>query len=387
MKGSTTPRSASLALAAPLAVWMIAFAPWAAAFDEAQPQAEPAPSAAVEPATPAEPAAEAAPAPDPRVAEAIKKLDDDRYAVRQAAQRELSEMGAPALELTAKTAAEGSLESSTRAVNVLLDWVDSKDPQLGVAALEVVAGLAKRPMEAAMARDRLAILREAIAIEAIRSLGGIVENDRSFGAGFVAGGNAPKQIVLSDDWKGGIEGLKHIADVRSATTLSLWSAPLDDAALPPLGAFSNLRRIELYGLSLTPELVDEVRKKLPNTMVEVRGGARLGIRGIDSIEVLPNSPAAKAGIMPHDVVTEFAGVEVKLFEDLTAQISKCKPGDTVPIKVRRGEQIVDLKVTFDRWGDDVASAIAPPATPVGEQGLFAPIPAQPLQPIPDPARR
>jgi membrane-associated protease RseP (regulator of RpoE activity) len=270
---------------------------------------------------------------------------------------------------------------------VLLDWVDAKDPQLSVAALEVVASLTKRPMEAALARDRLAILREAIAIEAIRSLGGVVENDRNYGVGLVVGGNAPKQIVLSDDWKGGVDGLKHIADVRTATTLSLWSAPLGDAAVSKLGDFTNLRRIELYGLSLTPELVDDVRKKLPNTMVEVRGGARLGIRGIDSIEVLPNSPAAKAGIMPRDLVTEFAGVEIKSFEDLTAQISKCKPGDTVTVKVKRGEQLLDKQVTFDRWGDDVASAIATPAAPVGQQGLFAPIPAPAPQPIPDGMRR
>lgn len=331
--------------------------------------------------------AEAASPTDQRVAELVQKLDNDRYAVRQAAQRELQSLGAPALKLTAQTATDGTLESSTRAVSVLLDWIDSKDPELSLAALEVVAGLTKRPIESAMAKDRLAVIREVVAIEAIRSLGGVVENDRGYGVGVIGGANAPKQIVLSDQWKGGIEGLKHIGDVRSATTLSLWSAPLDDAALPHLGGLTNLRRIELYGLALTPELVDKTREQLPNTIVEVRGGARLGIRGLDSQEVLPNSPAAKAGLIPHDVVKEFAGVEIKTFEDLTAQISKCKPGDTVDIKIMRGEQIIDKQVTFDRWGDDVASATSPPVPPVNQQGLFGRIPAPAPQPIVDPTRR
>lgn len=358
---------------------------WGAKDVQAQSAAPP-----ISPATVAEGPQEAHPASptDPRVADLVQKLDDDRYAVRQAAQRELHEIGAPALKLTAQAAADGTLESSTRAVNILLDWIDSKDPELSLAALEIVAGLTKRPIESAIAKDRLAIIREAVAIEAIRSLGGVVENDRGYGVGVIGGPNAPKQIVLSDEWKGGVEGLKHIGDVRTATTLSLWSAPLDDAALPQLGGFTNLRRIELYGLALTPELVDKTREKLPNTIVEVRGGARLGIRGLDSQEVLPNSPAAKAGLIPHDVVKEFAGVEINTFEDLTAQISKCKPGDTVDIKIMRGEQIIDKQVTFDRWGDDVASATSPPVPPVNQQGLFGriPAPAPAPQPIVDPTR-
>lgn len=62
---------------------------------------------------------------------------------------------------------------------------------------------------------------------------------------------------------------------------------------------------------MTPELVEKAREKLPNTILEVRGPARLGIRGLDAIEIVPNSPAAKAGLVVHDRIVEFAGKKIE----------------------------------------------------------------------------
>lgn len=306
------------------------------------------------------------------IASAIRGLDDDRYAVRQASQRQLTTTGLPALELTAQVASNGSLESSTRALNILWKWADSRDHELNRAALEKIAELANRPIEAAEAQRRLAVLREVVAIETIIKLGGRVDADRSFG--LVAGDGAPLQVIVGKEWTGGVEGLKHVADVRRATTLSLWSAPLDDEALPELERLGNLRRIELYGLALDADLVDKTREKLPNTMVEVRGPARLGIRGLDAIEIVPNSPAAKAGLVVHDRIVEFGGKKIETFEQLTAEIGKCKAGETVDIKFMRGAETREAKVTFDAWGEDVESHVVRPDAPPRNQGLFGPIP-------------
>lgn len=316
-------------------------------------------------------AAIAKPPASPDLAETIKQLDDDQYAMRQAAQRQLIAMGSPALEATAEVAATGSLESSTRAVNILWKWADSKDKSVNRAALEKLAALANRPVEAADAQRRLAILLELEAIEKIVELGGQVEADRSYG--LVSGDGAPLQVIIGKNWEGGVDGLKHVADIRRATTLSLWSAPLDDEAMPRLATLKNLRRIELYGLQLTPELVDQAREKLPNTMIEVRGPARLGIRGLDAIEIVPNSPAAKAGLVVHDRITEFNGTKIDTFEQLTAEIGKCKAGDSVLIKFMRGTETRGAKVTFDAWGDDLGTP-APGDAPAAAQGLFGPIP-------------
>jgi hypothetical protein len=316
--------------------------------------------------------------------ESIRQLDDDEYAVRQAAQRKLTQLGMPALELTAQAAATGSLESSTRAVNILWKWADSNDASLNQLALAKLAELTNRPVEAAEAQRRLAVLREAVAMKAIVELGGRVDADRSFG---MMGGNAgPLQVMIGKDWRGGVDGLKHVADIRRATTLSLWSAPLGDEVLPQLEELGHVRRLELYGLELTPERVEQSRQKLPNTMVEVRGPARLGIRGLDAIEIVPNSPAAKAGLVVHDRIIEFAGQKIETFEQLTAEIGKCDAGDTVDVKFIRGTETRDAKVTFDAWGDDLGAPPVQPNVPPAAQGLFGPIPravpAGPLQRLP-----
>jgi hypothetical protein len=294
----------------------------------------------------------------------VRALDDDRYAVREAAQKQLMSIGAQALEAVAKVAVSGSLESSTRAVSVLLAWAESKDGKLSEAALERIARLESRPIEAAMAAERLAEIREGEAIEAIKSLGGRFDYDRTFG---IAGGTRPPiQVILGPQWKGGTEGLHHLASIRGITTLSLWSAPLDDSAAEDLMALPQLRKLDLYGTSLSEESIAKIKNKLPQTFIDVRpGGARLGIRGINCEEVLKDSPAQKSGIKPQDRIIEFAGQpldqaksQAEQFEELTKLISECKPGDSKPIKVARrnlqagAADTVELKVTFDRWGDD-----------------------------------
>ena len=131
---------------------------------------------------------------------------------------------------------------------------------------------------------------------------------------------------------------------------------------------------------MTPELVEKSREKLPNTIVAVRGPARLGIRGIEAVEIVPNSPAAKAGLIVHDRIVEFNGKPVNTgkpiddFDALTAEISKCKAGDTVDIKFVRGTETREAKVTFDAWGADIGPQLPQADAPPGAQGLFGPIP-------------
>jgi serine protease Do len=74
-------------------------------------------------------------------------------------------------------------------------------------------------------------------------------------------------------------------------------------------------------------------------------------------EVIPGSPAAKAGLKPDDLIVfmrvpnKDAGGEIeervvthcKLFKDIASQID---PGTTVKIVVRRGQQLLSLDVTF-----------------------------------------
>lgn len=61
-------------------------------------------------------------------------------------------------------------------------------------------------------------------------------------------------------------------------------------------------------------------------------------------EMPPNSPAAKAGLKEGDVLLEVAGVAFKRPSDMVDVSFFLSGGDRVPIKVRRGEEIVSVQV-------------------------------------------
>jgi hypothetical protein len=324
----------------------------------------PAPSAP----TLSAPTAAAAPAgPTPQeVLDEVDQLDDDRYGVREAAQKKLQARGLEALPEVGRTAASGSLESATRAVNILLQWSQSEDNALSLGALEHLAALTNRPAESAMAANRLATVRERAAMEAIVKLGGKVEFDRQ--VPIVIGDRRSVQVIIGPKWTGGVEGLKHLEAVRSATTLSFYSSPISgEIAAGALKPLLSLQRIEFYGTPASPADVEKLHALMPHALVDIRGGARLGIQagpdmpgGAQVGDVQPGTAAEKAGLMRDDVITEFGGVAVADFKSLTAEIAKAKAGDRVTLKVLRpnplGQPLVPIEITveFDAWDDENA---------------------------------
>jgi serine protease Do len=61
-----------------------------------------------------------------------------------------------------------------------------------------------------------------------------------------------------------------------------------------------------------------------------------------------NSPAEKAGLQADDVVLRFGKDNIEDLQDLLTLIGKRRPGDEVPIRVRRGKEILNLKVVVGR---------------------------------------
>jgi serine protease Do len=63
-------------------------------------------------------------------------------------------------------------------------------------------------------------------------------------------------------------------------------------------------------------------------------------------EVLPGSPAAKAGMRPDDLIVYVDGEPVTSIAGFRDQMSRTRPGQTVKLEVRRGEKLeaVELKL-------------------------------------------
>jgi serine protease Do len=83
----------------------------------------------------------------------------------------------------------------------------------------------------------------------------------------------------------------------------------------------------------------------------------LGVRGdpdADSCkvsEVVPGSPAERAGLQADDVVVRFAGKTINTFEELTLQVQMRSPGDPVDVEVNRDGTILTLRAVLGRRPD------------------------------------
>jgi serine protease Do len=101
----------------------------------------------------------------------------------------------------------------------------------------------------------------------------------------------------------------------------------------------------------------KIAELLPDLKKSVRvegGGGRpfLGVMGDQQYTgegalirgVLSGGSAEKAGLLAGDIIVEFNGAKISKFTDLQGTILKCKIGDTVKVKVKRGEELMEFEM-------------------------------------------
>lgn len=54
------------------------------------------------------------------------------------------------------------------------------------------------------------------------------------------------------------------------------------------------------------------------------------------LEVIPDSPADKAGMKPNDVIQSMGGIQVRSFNDFVDALNSKRAGEVLPVVVRRG---------------------------------------------------
>ncbi len=67
-------------------------------------------------------------------------------------------------------------------------------------------------------------------------------------------------------------------------------------------------------------------------------------KGVRFADIRAGSPAAKAGLRAADILIEFAGKEIGNLYDFTYALRNHQPGETVLVKVLRGNQTIEAKV-------------------------------------------
>lgn len=307
-----------------------------------------------------------------QVADWVGKLDSNLFDDRERAQKNLIQAKAAALDAVAEAARTGSLECSTRAINILLSWSEAEDHELVLASLEKLSTMENHPKQSTLAKELLADVRENMSLESIKKLGGSFQMIYLPTGGLMGRQQKNVQVFIGAEWKGGVEGLKHLESVPNIYVLGFHSPPFGDEGLAVLEKIPRLNRVELYGTkNMTPGAIEFAQKKLtPAVTFDIRSGAFLGVQGgqitdrAQVLEVVEGSAADLAGIKQNDIITKLDGKEIKDFTTLTGLIGQHEPGDSVTLTVLRPRENalpeeLDLKVTFAQWGKGGAGSKRP----------------------------
>ncbi len=107
------------------------------------------------------------------------------------------------------------------------------------------------------------------------------------------------------------------------------------------------------------ELAKEGKYKTVLKLKDVIGaGGYTGIKFVPNVldrtppyvdEILADSPAAKAGIMVNDLVSFVDGEPVYSIKSYLVAMGRTKPGDTVRMEVRRGDNLQSVDVKLGEW--------------------------------------
>lgn len=156
---------------------------------------------------------------------------------------------------------------------------------------------------------------------------GLIQTDAS-----INGGNSGGPLLNE---KGQVIGINTVK-VQSAEGLG-FAIPIDTAK--PI-IKSVIEKGDYKVVSLGTETIDALK-------VEQYLNKDLGVKsGVFVYKVMPNSPAAKAGIEDRDVITKINNTDISSVEALKANLYKYKVGDTVDVTIVRDGKPKTVKVTF-----------------------------------------
>lgn len=337
----------------------------------------------------------------------VAELDADDYFVRQKATEALIEAGKPAIAALAPVLEGNSPEATTRAVHILQELSLATDRETETAARASLEETVKNRFgsvarRAAAALENLNDLRRERALADLEKLGAtlkkesvhngfmVVEAVTGIEIGPTYNGTAdelrllgwidlPQFQVIFTGPQVTNEHLLHLASMKTASSVTIKRAHVDDAGLAVLSkmnvlndlaimntpvtdkacdtlkACQGLTNVRLYGTKLSRDAAQRLQTALGIAKVDFRIGGFLGVGGQQTLQgcqvgiVQDNSAAARAGVQVGDIIARVGDKKVADFESLTEIISQFAGGESTTLEILRNDEALKIKVTFGEW--------------------------------------
>ncbi len=334
----------------------------------------------------------------------LEQLDDDQFARRQAATRQLNHFGQQAVEPLVLVAQSGKLELTQRAVGILQSLAREQAPDDEGGAWAALSGLVSQGTGSASVGARAAIedIRRERESQAHAKLAaaGVQIGFREF----VLHSRALNHEVVWIDkkWKGDVDALRwlrwikridyaliegdavrqevlqHVVQMPDLRSIVMRDATIRDDIYEPLGKLARIDELEfryiplsvedaekiarlplrvslgLMGTGMPLEGAKKLRESIPGLNLVYKQGGFLGVVcnsfsnrcQIDAVKV--GGAAANAGLQAGDVIIQIDEKPIATFDDLQLQIGSHLPDDEIEITYDRLGEIGTVKLKLGR---------------------------------------
>jgi hypothetical protein len=275
----------------------------------------------------------------------VADLGHDEFERREAASAALVALGAKAVPHVQAAVESPDLEVAIRALGVLERLYVHGDETTWEPVEDALDALEASSVSSTVERVRSlrsthAEARELRSLEKLVSLGAewtlsALRNRFAGQFAIVAGPQVTrgaKDVLIGEDWKGGVEGLKHLKRLRTCQVV--YVTP---------------------GAGLSDEVLQDLSKTVEGARIETRGAGMLGISGeeIDGLVQISGlkagGPAERAGVEKGDLLILYQGEQVTAFQTVIQMTRSMSATEEVEVVVLRDNELHTYRFKLEKF--------------------------------------
>ena len=148
--------------------------------------------------------------------------------------------------------------------------------------------------------------------------------------------------------------LEELSQIRSLKVVAM---SISEEFLESVGRMRQLSKLELRGCDFDVDAFKRL-ESITRLRIDFQPKAFLGVGpaggvgannvGCQIAYIAPRSAAAREGIQVGDVIREIDGDPVKTFHEVRLKIAQYDPGEKMPMKIQRADEILQLHIKLGK---------------------------------------